>query len=388
MAFLTGLHVKNYRSLADVEIRLEPVNVLFGPNGAGKSSILDALWFLQNAVAASVETAMVERDRGSLLWAATPEGSPASIQVQTAAASYRLTLDTLGGDMDTFVGEFLTVLRLASPLIERARQATTVVFYNETKGFAQFSLRDPTKTTLTLYLDLYPESAEAGQLDELIRSIRLYHCRPMKLDTLRKFGSERSSVRQLNSLGDNLWSVLRNLSEQRTADDGYETIIGYMKRCFPSFADLVLDVPNPSSVYGSIRENGLRDPVRASAVADGHLQMLILLTALFGEGRNHPAVILFDEPELSLHPWALAVLAEAIDEAAARWQRQVLIATHSPVLLSQFDASRVLAVEPGPIGTRVRRLSEIAEVSDLLEQYAAGSLYMADVIGRQATLVD
>ena len=40
--------------------------------------------------------------------------------------------------------------------------------------------------------------------------------------------------------------------------------------------------------------------------------MLINLTALFSEGQNRYLLILFDEPEISLHPWALAVFAKAV----------------------------------------------------------------------------
>ena len=121
----------------------------------------------------------------------------------------------------------------------------------------------------------------------------------------------------------------------------------------------------------------------ASGVSDGHLQMLLLLTALFSEGER-PAVLLFDEPEVSLHPWALGVFAEAVEFAASEWNKQVLIATHSPVLLSQFRIDHVLATEMVEGRTQVRRLSEMAEIQDLLTEYAAGSLYMAQAIAEQA----
>jgi predicted ATPase len=98
--------------------------------------------------------------------------------------------------------------------------------------------------------------------------------------------------------------------------------------------------------------------------------LLILLTALFSEGRDRPAILLIDEPETSLHPWALAVLAEAITEAADRWNKQVMLATHSPVLISQFKPEQILSVETTDGRTRLKFLSEIPEIQDLLERYA------------------
>lgn len=43
---LKGVHIEGYKSLADVEVKLEPLTVLFGPNAAGKSNFLDALQLL------------------------------------------------------------------------------------------------------------------------------------------------------------------------------------------------------------------------------------------------------------------------------------------------------------------------------------------------------
>ena len=43
---LKRVHIKGYKSLADVEVDLEPLVVLFGPNASGKSNFLDALRLL------------------------------------------------------------------------------------------------------------------------------------------------------------------------------------------------------------------------------------------------------------------------------------------------------------------------------------------------------
>jgi predicted ATPase len=119
-------------------------------------------------------------------------------------------------------------------------------------------------------------------------------------------------------------------------------------------------------------------------MSDGHLQMLLLLTAMFSEGSQRTSIMLFDEPEQSLHPWAIAVLAKAIKSAASEHHKQVIIATHSPVLMSQFETKDCLAVELERGRTRLKRVSEIEGIGDLLEQYATGSLYMSEVIAPQS----
>ena len=117
--------------------------------------------------------------------------------------------------------------------------------------------------------------------------------------------------------------------------------------------------------------------------------MLILLTALFSEGQDRPSIILFDEPEISLHPYALAIFAEAVTLATEKWNKQVFIATHSPVLISQFTAEDILATGKGERGeTIIKRVSEMEEIQDLLEEYAIGSLYMAELIAPQSGIDD
>ena len=117
--------------------------------------------------------------------------------------------------------------------------------------------------------------------------------------------------------------------------------------------------------------------------------MLIHLTALFAERQDRESLILFDEPEISLHPHALAVFAKAVKFAVEHWRKQVFIATHSPVLLSQFDATTIIAAQSEANGQTVMKyVSEMKEIEDLLDQYATGSLYMAEAIARQSKLPD
>ena len=72
--------------------------------------------------------------------------------------------------------------------------------------------------------------------------------------------------------------------------------------------------------------------------------MLIHLTALFSQASESSiSLIIFDEPETSLHPYAISVFAEAVKLATKEWNKQVFIATHSPVLISQFDPEDLLA---------------------------------------------
>jgi predicted ATPase len=258
---------------------------------------------------------------------------------------------------------------------------TSLLFFTPTS--IPVTLREPEKPSLGLYLDFNQQDAESIDLDRLLRFIRHYHTRSFHLHGLKSRGSEASHETRLWERGENAWSVLRNVHDRRSLDTRFDTIMEFMRQAFPTFDGVVFDQTGPSSVYAAFLEKGRRAEIKASGVSDGHLQLLLLLIALFSEGDTRSSVVLFDEPEISLHPWAIAVFAKAVNAAARDWNRQVLIATHSPVLISQFDPKEILAAEVTHGQTAVRRLSNIHEVDDLLQQYAAGSLYEAQLVGAQ-----
>ena len=185
----------------------------------------------------------------------------------------------------------------------------------------------------------------------------------------------------------NLWSVLRNIRDKSAIDSRYETVIGFMRKSFPNFKDLVFDPAGPNAIYASFVQKNLKNPVPALSESEGQLQMLILLTALFAQENQNGMLILFDEPETSLHPYAISVFAEAVKQATQEWNKQVFIATHSPVLIGQFEPEDILATRLDESAqTILTRVSEMEDIKDLLESYDTGSLYMAEAIAPQSKL--
>lgn len=385
---LTRLEVHNFRSLADVAVETGALNVLFGPNGAGKSTLLDTILFMHDCANRDVPQVSSERSYGTgLLWDGAEVGASTSIKIEAALVEYEASFGYSSGRIEPFVGEILrSKARNNICLIDRKIGSDKADFYDSKRQQSKpVTLREPEKLALIEYLYLDDSYLEVRELRKLLQSVHFYHSREAHLSRLKERGSESSYYTKLWDGCLNLWSVLRNLHDRQGVDERYNTILDFMRKSFSSFADLLIEQTGPKTVYGSFWEKGRRQPIPASGVSDGHLQMLAHLTGLFSEGKDIDSLILFDEPETSLHPYALAVFAEAVKLATQEWNRQVFIATHSPVLLSQFDPEDIFAMEVGEYGqTVMTRLSEVEGIKDLLEEYAAGSLYMAEMIARQS----
>jgi len=387
-----ALRTENYRSLASLELRLGDVNVLFGPCGVGKSTLLDTIWFLRDCASNSVDQAARRRDHGiGLLWDGASPDDAIVIEVESASARYRVEFGLSAGRIEARASERLSSVAEDETKFERAGGADHVLIWQESAADPgrephEYRLREPNKLSLARYLDANPQDTAAVELESALRFVHHYASRRLHLYPLQKTGSESGQETRLDDFARNLWSVLRNLKDRRERDDRYDTILRFMREAFPkTFDRLEFEQLGHSGVYASMVEHGRQDPIKASGISDGHLQMLVVLTALFSERRDQGSLVLFDEPELSLHPWPLAVMGDAMRTAASEWNKQIIVATHSPVLISQFEPDDLLAVEidADEGKTTVRRASEIAEIADLLEQFAPGAIYMAQEIAPQ-----
>ena len=387
---LTRLDIQNFRSLADVSVELHPINILFGPNGSGKSTLLEALQLVGDCVSRDVEEAARARYNGfSMLRQEADEWDGILITVETEFAKYALRLGFSLGQMQLYAGELLYSKGTSVPLINRRTGSDEADFYyREGNPPVRTRLTFPEKLALMQYIQggaLLP--GEAFDLRNLFDPVHFYHSHYIDLSQLKHRGSESGTEISLRKDGGNLWSVLRNIHDTSAIDSRYATIIRFMQKSFPNFKGLVFVPTGPNAVYANFSEKGPPGPIPVLGVSEGQLQMLINLTALFSEAKERNSLIIFDEPETSLHPYAISVFAEAVKHATEEWNRQVFIATHSPVLIGQFEQEDILTTGLDESGqTVLTRVSEMEDIKDLLESYDTGSLYMAEAIAPQSKL--
>jgi predicted ATPase len=110
----------------------------------------------------------------------------------------------------------------------------------------------------------------------------------------------------------------------------------------------------------------------ASAFSDGTLRFVALATLLLQPVELRPSVILVDEPELGLHPYAIGLLASLIREVSK--ETQVIAATQSSLLLDYFDPEDVLVADLIDDATVIRRLNA-ERLAEWLKDYSLGQLW-------------
>jgi predicted ATPase len=154
--------------------------------------------------------------------------------------------------------------------------------------------------------------------------------------------TQNSIVRQLSPYysalyllqdGRNITHLLNYLSNQEIP--AYKQIMELLRKHInPNFEDLGFMVMGNGKILLTLKEKYLEKSITIDHISDGTLRFLLLLAILYNPNRGK--VICIDEPEIGLHPDMIKTIAEGI-KYAAKTGSQMIIATHSPLLLNYFE---------------------------------------------------
>jgi predicted ATPase len=199
--------------------------------------------------------------------------------------------------------------------------------------------------------------------------------------------SETALIRQNHYINDNTYlrNDAGNLAPflymlQQTKPDYYSRIVATIRQIAPFFGDFVLHPSplNPNEIFLDWLERDHDVLFGAHQVSDGTLRMMALLTLLMQPEEMMPGVIVIDEPELGLHPYAIAVIASLIRGVSER--TQVLLCTQSARLVDEFEPADIVVVDRvGGESTFQRQGPE--RLRDWLEEYSLGELWEKNVLG-------
>lgn len=359
--YLKSLKVQHYKSLDDVSVDFAPdVTVVVGPNGVGKSNFVDVLRFLRDAVTDDLEHAVTKRE-GIQRLLQTYKTKPYKIGFrydfavhdQPDTASYSLQLASVGSNGYRVEGETCNVL-LDS--IGIGHLDYDFRWARDTKGRTEttYSDRDAngrlSNTTVHLN-EVYPPDAIAlststptpdskNPMYEIIgKSIADWNYCTIYPNTLKKPALPDRDSKLMES-GDNWASVIKALKRSPKGREALERIYDAMRAVIPTFEEVSIQTVGsylvPLFKFRVEGETTLAsfDPVQLS---DGTLRLFGILLAAYQLPR--PKLLVIEEPEQTIYPGALAVLADVFKEIGQN--TQVLITTHSPHLVGFFEPYQI-----------------------------------------------
>ena len=368
MPGLDSIAVEGYKSIRSAKIELGAVNVLIGANGAGKSNLLGLFGLLADLVDQRLQL-HIARQGGAdaLLHFGRKQTKSLEVALRLGHLDYHAILVPAVGDTLVFGHEMPSSW---DPEDFTQRKGPIGVYLGP-PGAKETLLNEGFATH-----GQGPDRFVAGPVLATLKGWRRFHFHDTGASAPAKQKQKIDDNRTLRAEGDNLAPFLFAL--QRTAGGSYRRIVEAIRSVAPFFDDFVLapDVVNPDVIQLAWRHKTDDSLFTADSLSDGTLRFICLATLLLQP--ELPSLIVIDEPELGLHPFAISQLVALI--RAASTKTQVLLATQSVTLLNQFVASEVIVVERENGESTFRRLDE-AELAEWLQEYSLGELWLKNVLG-------
>ena len=363
----TGLNrivLRGFRSIRELDIELKPINLLIGANGAGKSNFLSFFKFARELQRKNLQF-YVQKNGGAekFLYFGPKQTPDMACHIQFSGGEYAANLSAGAGNRLYFGYERWREFDHSSTLPDASLPPFDQMDVPPLPGGSESSLP-------ATY------SAESGhEISTQIDSWHVYHFHDTSPEAKVKATGRIDQTDSLRSDASNLAAFLRSI---RTSN-AYTLIVKTIQRVAPYFVDFVLEPQRENEKYINLRwtHAGSDDIFDAADFSDGTLRFICLATLLLQP--DPPKVVVLDEPELGLHPFALTILAGIMRSISIR--TQIVAATQSVTFANQFAHDDFIVVERLDEASTMRRLTR-ADIEPWLGQnYGIGDLWEKNIIG-------
>ena len=365
---LREIFLKGYKSVDGAEgqtLSLGDVTVLLGANGSGKSNLVSFFAMLHSMTNGTLQQFVGRQGVSRLLFYGPKQTESISFELRCesggARRSYGATL-SYGLPDRLFIGdETITIQRTGDASSEA---------YSLGSGGSESGLKK----------DKRPAGKE---LYALLSGVRTYQFHDTSDTAKIRDRGYVDDAGGLQSDAGNLAAFLKMLQGNDEYEKYYERIVRRIRRVMPQFGDFDLKPVPGNEDYVRLNwkdSSGSGYLFGPDQISDGSLRFMALATLLLQPAELLPGVIVLDEPELGLHPAAIAELGGIVRSAAQK--TQVVLATQSTRLIDEFPPEDLVIVERDEKkrSTVFRRL-DAERLQDWLDRYSLSELWEKDVLG-------
>jgi predicted ATPase len=363
---LKSLSIRGYKSIKVLDC-FEPaaLNVFIGANGSGKSNFISFFrmlsWMMQSP--GSLQTFVSQNGRASSFLHDGPQITPhldgcIALETNQGLNEYVFQLTYAAGDTLIFTDE---KYRFSSKAFSEKRKWTTL-------------------TPMGHFESRLAEKADSGEptvktIRGLLRSCVVYQFHNTSFSSRIRGSWAVTDNRWLKEDGANIAPFLLRLHD--TKPEYYKRIVEFIRLSVPFFADFVLDATN-GRLLMQWREVGSDAIFDASSASDGMLRYIALVSLLAQPPDELPDIMILDEPELGLHPYAINVIAGLLKAASKRIQ--ILIATQSPLLIDNLNIEDIVVINRTGRESVFSRL-DAGSLKEWLDSYTISELWEKNVLG-------
>jgi predicted ATPase len=407
----------NFRCLRYIRQELDSFNVLVGPNASGKTTFLDVVAFLGDLLSLGLEKAVEQRtsDLRDLIWQRKGQSFELAVELVIPDNRRKMIKDraydlcryevAVGADDDTgetaILAEKVVLLKSKVEAVRQRelfpmqvrppqtiltpkskRDIRTVVnkvpggndnFYDEThKGWDHSFRLGPRKSALANL----PEDESRFPVSTWLKSVLMDGVQRLILNSLlMRKPSPPGQPKGFRPDGSNLPWVIHALAEKHR--DRFKDWISHLRTALPDIENIrTIERPEDRHRYLVVcYRGGLEVP--SWMVSDGTLRLLAL--TLLAYIPELSGIYLIEEPENGIHPRAIEIAFQSLSSV---YGAQILLATHSPIILSIADPSNILCFAKTEEGaTDIVRGSEHPALKNWRGETNLGVLFAGGVLG-------
>ena len=382
MPGIKRIGIQGFRRLNDVDIEMRPMMAMIGANGAGKTSFTDALSLLAASAkgalnqhlnnlggVAAVITRGLSGDIALNAEMDAPDEEPLKYGLRVAPQflSYSISQESL---TQAVAGSFFPFQYIDS-------QPGTVRYYDSTrKDMIQPDwIYDSQESALSQVPSIF---LQPNILRHILSSATQYHALDVSRLAPVKLPQQLRPAILPGQNGEDLAPFLYNLRE--TYRDKYEAIEDSLRAAFPGFESLSFPVVAAGMISMTWKERAFSSPIYMDELSEGTLRFLWLVSLL--QSPNLSTITMIDEPEVSLHPELLPLLADLMREASSR--TQVVVATHSDRLVRFLEPSEVVVMDVGQDGGASMIWGDTLDLDEWLAEYSLDEVWQMGRMGGRA----
>lgn len=358
---LKNISIRGYKSIKELDLDLSPINVLIGANGSGKSNFISFFKLLSRMM----------QSQGELQFFIGQSGGANSFLFDGAAITLQIESEI---EFEVSNDKFDYSFKLSHAASD------TFVFAEE--KYRDFNIMYDVWSSWMTLLSGHRESKlleftmfTPKKIYSLIRNFVVYQFHNTSPTSRFKQKWNADDNQYLKEDAGNLAPFLLRIRSKEPRH--YKRIIETVSQIAPFFADFILN-PKSKTVLLQWREKGTDLVFNPDQASDGTLRAMALVTLLLQPLDSLPDVLILDEPELGLHPYAINIIGGLINSVSNHCQ--VILATQSPLLVDCFEPNDVIVVERNDQESSFKRLVE-ADLEDWLEEYSLSELWNKNVIG-------
>lgn len=386
MIIFEKIRVQGFRRLHDVTLKLKPLNVVIGANGSGKTSLLDVFSLLATSASGKLNEAI--SDLGGI------DGNLSNLIAANGEKTRILAFDLAMAVPDHNPIEYRIALASQGvayeisdeTLVQRRQDKPQPFKHIEThRGDVKYFEQQEKKGLIRPNWEYNPKESALSQVPKMFRepedfrkrlaSSTHYHVLDVSRRAPIRLPQQMQDAKLPGHDGEYLMSCLFTLRE--TDPDRFDAIEATLRAGFPDFERLNFPPVAAGTLAMTWKDKAGKIPFYMHQLSEGTLRFLWLTTLLQSPGLTE--VTMIDEPEVSLHPELLSLLADLLREASQR--TQLIVATHADRLVRFLKPEEVVAINVNEEGAAEMIRADELDLDKWLEDYTLDEVWRMGRMG-------